>query len=191
MVFKVAVIYFSLRGRLVTLANVIAAGARNVRPSLFWRSLALADRSYSLPRRALNDVKPTPAAQSACINSAFVRPTQVLGAEVTVYRVRDPVRGDQLSISDFDDGVFDAPTATVEVIFVGTGPHVFCRDNLFQLDLSRFVRQRSCQHSDNAPNTSCMRPLTLAARRMSWQLMHLSSELQGDRAACVEKCGCS
>lgn len=32
MVFKVAVIYFSLRGRLVTLANVIAAGARKVSP---------------------------------------------------------------------------------------------------------------------------------------------------------------
>ncbi|ACO66346.1 predicted protein [Micromonas commoda] len=65
--FKVAVIYYSRRGRLVTLANVIAEGVR-----------------------------------------------QVEGAEVTVYRIRDPVLGD--APGTFDEGVLDAPVATPEVI---------------------------------------------------------------------------
>ncbi|KAK9842498.1 hypothetical protein WJX81_003063 [Elliptochloris bilobata] len=58
--FQVAVVYFSLRGRLVTTANVIAEGAR-----------------------------------------------KVPGAEVTVWRVRDPVKGDDHA--EFDEGVLDAP----------------------------------------------------------------------------------
>ena len=38
---------------------------------------------------------------------------QVPGAEVTVYRVRDPVKGDDHSL--FDEGVLDAPVASVQV----------------------------------------------------------------------------
>ena len=65
--FKVAVVYFSLRGRLATLAHVVAEGARTVE-----------------------------------------------GAEVTVYRIRDPVRGDDPTT--FDAGVLAAPVATKEVV---------------------------------------------------------------------------
>mmetsp|Transcript_8345 Transcript_8345/g.21085 ORF Transcript_8345/g.21085 Transcript_8345/m.21085 type:complete len:212 (+) Transcript_8345:98-733(+) len=65
--FKIAVIYFSHTGRLVTLANVIAEGVR-----------------------------------------------QVEGAEVAVYRVKDPVVGD--APEHYDEGVLDAPVATPEVV---------------------------------------------------------------------------
>lgn len=65
--FKVAVVYFSRRGRLVVLANVIAAGAR-----------------------------------------------QVPGAEVKVYRVQDPVQGEDPST--FEEGVLDAPPITEQAI---------------------------------------------------------------------------
>jgi len=65
--FKVAVIYFSRRGRLVTLANVIAEGARSID-----------------------------------------------GAEVTTYRIRDPVLGD---VPDqYDEGVLDAPVVTPAIV---------------------------------------------------------------------------
>ncbi|EIE24075.1 flavo protein WrbA [Coccomyxa subellipsoidea C-169] len=67
MVFKVAVVFYSLHGRLVTTANVIAEGA-----------------------------------------------AKVPGAEVTVYRVRDPIKGDDHSL--FDEGVLDAPVATIQDI---------------------------------------------------------------------------
>lgn len=67
MAFKVAVIYFSRRGRLVTLANVIAEGAR-----------------------------------------------QVEGAQVNVYRIRDPVGGDDPSL--YDDGVLEAPVITPDML---------------------------------------------------------------------------
>lgn len=58
--YKIAIVYYSLYGRLVTLANVIAEGARKVQ-----------------------------------------------GAEVTVYRIKDPVRPD--NSEDFDEGVLEAP----------------------------------------------------------------------------------
>ncbi|KAL3148533.1 hypothetical protein ABBQ38_013970 [Trebouxia sp. C0009 RCD-2024] len=67
MAFKVAVVFFSRRGRLAVLANVIAAGAR-----------------------------------------------QVPGAEVRVYRVKDPVRGDDPQY--FEDGVLDAEPITEQAI---------------------------------------------------------------------------
>lgn len=35
------------------------------------------------------------------------------GAEVTVWRVRDPVKGDDHA--EFDEGVLDAPVVTVQV----------------------------------------------------------------------------
>ena len=38
---------------------------------------------------------------------------QVPGAEVTVYRVPDPVRGD--NPEEFDEGVLEAPMVTEEV----------------------------------------------------------------------------
>ena len=38
---------------------------------------------------------------------------QVPGAEVTVWRVRDPVKGDDHA--EFDEGVLDAPVVTVQV----------------------------------------------------------------------------
>jgi hypothetical protein len=38
---------------------------------------------------------------------------QVPGAEVTVYRVQDPVKGDDHSL--YDEGVLDAPIATTKV----------------------------------------------------------------------------
>mmetsp|Transcript_25541 Transcript_25541/g.35221 ORF Transcript_25541/g.35221 Transcript_25541/m.35221 type:complete len:212 (+) Transcript_25541:79-714(+) len=67
MPFKVSVIYFGRSGRLVTLSNVIAEGARSVE-----------------------------------------------GADVTVYRIRDPVHGD---IPDqYDEGVLDAPVITPQVV---------------------------------------------------------------------------
>ena len=44
----------------------------------------------------------------------FSTHTQVEGAEVTVYRIRDPVLGD--APGTFDEGVLDAPIATPEVI---------------------------------------------------------------------------
>ena len=40
---------------------------------------------------------------------------QVPGAEVQVFRIKDPVRGDQLSALEFDEGVFEAPVVTLEV----------------------------------------------------------------------------
>ena len=42
-------------------------------------------------------------------------PSQVPGAEVMVYRIRCPVRGDNLPLPEYDDGVLDAPAATLEV----------------------------------------------------------------------------
>ncbi|KAK9818362.1 hypothetical protein WJX72_011333 [[Myrmecia] bisecta] len=65
--FKVAVIYYSLRGRLVTLAHVIAEGACNIP-----------------------------------------------GAEVNLYRVQDPIRGD--NEEHYDEGVLDAPVITLQVV---------------------------------------------------------------------------
>ncbi len=41
------------------------------------------------------------------------RAAQVPGAEVTVWRVRDPVKGDDHA--EFDEGVLDAPVVTVQV----------------------------------------------------------------------------
>lgn len=38
---------------------------------------------------------------------------QVPGAEVTVYRIQDPIRGDAHDL--FDDGVLDAPQVTLQV----------------------------------------------------------------------------
>ena len=40
-------------------------------------------------------------------------PLQVPGAEVAVYRVKDPVKGDDSSL--YDDGVLDAEIATEQV----------------------------------------------------------------------------
>lgn len=40
-------------------------------------------------------------------------PTQVPGAEVTVYRIQDPIRGDDQAL--FDDGVLDAAPVTQQV----------------------------------------------------------------------------
>ena len=47
---------------------------------------------------------------------------QVAGAEVTVYRVQDPVRPD--NSSDFDEGVLEAPAVSVQVFNQQTCKHV-------------------------------------------------------------------
>mmetsp|Transcript_20016 Transcript_20016/g.65216 ORF Transcript_20016/g.65216 Transcript_20016/m.65216 type:complete len:222 (+) Transcript_20016:65-730(+) len=65
MTFKVAIIFFSRSGRLVTLANIIAEGVRKVE-----------------------------------------------GAQVKVFRVKDPVNGDVAG--GYEEGVLDAPAATPE-----------------------------------------------------------------------------
>ena len=44
----------------------------------------------------------------------FSTPSQVEGADVTVYRIKDPVSGD--IPEQFDEGVLDAPVATPEVV---------------------------------------------------------------------------
>lgn len=44
----------------------------------------------------------------------MVGAAQVPGAEVTVWRVRDPVKGDDHA--EFDDGVLDAPIVSVQVV---------------------------------------------------------------------------
>ena len=41
---------------------------------------------------------------------------QVAGADVTVYRVKDPLRPDDSP--DFDEGVLDAPVITKEVNYI-------------------------------------------------------------------------
>lgn len=67
MVFKVAVVFYSKTGRMVTLSNVIAEGCHSVE-----------------------------------------------GAEVTVYRIRDPVHGD---VPDqYDEGVLDTPVITPHIV---------------------------------------------------------------------------
>ena len=89
MPFKVAVVYYSHHGLLVTLANIIAAGARKVRQLCMLVCLQGAKAYLSL--------------------STF----QVPGAEVKVYRVKDPVRGDDPQY--FEDGVLDAEPMTDQV----------------------------------------------------------------------------
>lgn len=65
--FKVAVVYFSHGGRLVTFSNVIAEGARSVE-----------------------------------------------GAQVTVYRIKDPIRGDIPDL--YEEGALDPPVITHEAV---------------------------------------------------------------------------
>ena len=91
MTFKVAVIYYSVHGFMVTLANVIAEGARKVR--------------HCLPSAVVSSPGPCSKRRPALL--------QVPGAEVAVYRVKDPVRGDDSSL--YDDGVLDADIATDQV----------------------------------------------------------------------------
>ena len=89
--FQVAVVFYSRHGRLAVLANVIAEGARQA----------------SLLARENCDLRPcfTPL---PCLRPVNL---QVPGAEVMVYRVKDPIRHD----SEFDEGVLDAPVATTQV----------------------------------------------------------------------------
>jgi len=75
------------------------------------------------------------------------RPTlgarQVEGAEVTVYRIKDPILGDVPE--QFDEGVLDSPVATPEVvlaadcILVGRGLHPLTSE----LNLRTFGTHRS------------------------------------------------
>ena len=92
MPFNIAVVYYSRHGLLVTLANVIAAGARKVRLVLQHAAWCSAFLFYCL--------------------RLFV--SQVPGAEVKVYRVRDPVQGDDPT--QFEEGVLDAPPITEQVL---------------------------------------------------------------------------
>ena len=55
---------------------------------------------------------------------------QVPGAEVTVYRIQDPIKGDDHSL--FDDGVLDAPPVTLQVCL---------RDALQLLQIWRHLRR--------------------------------------------------
>ena len=74
MPFTVAVVYFSRHGRLVTLANVVAEGARSVRIEIF--------SPFVFCRPTLLD-QPLPLA-------SLLSKKQVPGADVEVYRVPDP-----------------------------------------------------------------------------------------------------
>ena len=94
MPYKVAVVYFSRHGLLVTLANIIAAGARKV-CIVRCRHVAAGTTSGSALHKLLA--------------------LQVPGAEVKVYRISDPVRGD--NPEHFEDGVLDAPLVTDKVGF--------------------------------------------------------------------------
>lgn len=94
MPFKVAVVYFSRHGLLVTLANIIAAGARKV-CNVPCRHLAAEKTSGSVRHKLLA--------------------LQVPGAEVKVYRISDPVGGD--NPEHFEEGVLDAPLVTEKVGF--------------------------------------------------------------------------
>ena len=91
MPFKVAVVYFSRHGLLVTLANIIAAGARKVCPLQ------------------------APCSQKVQARQITHCALQVPGAEVKVYRISDPVRGD--NPDHFEEGVLDAPLVTDKVCF--------------------------------------------------------------------------
>ena len=101
MVFQVAVIYYSAQGMLVTLANVIAEGAKKVS----MRALMCSSVRQRRMRGQHAGFRPQLTSQCMC--------AQVPGAEVTVYRVQDPVKGDDHSL--YDEGVLDAPVVTHEV----------------------------------------------------------------------------
>lgn len=129
-----AVIYFSRRGRLVTLANIIAEGVRQVRHEDTSASRETRSRVVKHPSRRARLVRTPPrvldrgvsrsephAKTHADDRSPFSRQSrtlfphfQVEGADVHVYRIKDPVIGDDAA--QFDQGVLDAPIATPEVV---------------------------------------------------------------------------
>jgi hypothetical protein len=88
MTYKVAVVFFSQHGFLPLFANVIAEGARKVCPT------------HLLPAQQWLDGFRI----GGCVRGHGL---QVQGAEVTVYRIKDPVRPD--NSEDFDEGVLEAP----------------------------------------------------------------------------------
>jgi len=75
---------------------------------------------------------------------------QVPGAEVTVYRIQDPIRGDDHAL--FDDGVLDAPPVTLQVQLSCQGcVHTRCDvwGHLQDLHLSGYLAfVRDCRASE-------------------------------------------
>jgi NAD(P)H dehydrogenase (quinone) len=115
---QAAVIYYSRSGRLVTLANVIAEGIRQVRHANKRappRGASHPDdyRSFLFSVKTLFLLLPSRETHHACPPHFFTR-NQVEGADVTVYRVKDPIVGDDYNA--FDRGVLESPVATPEVV---------------------------------------------------------------------------
>jgi len=105
MTLKVAAVFLSQHGLLPLYANVAAEGTRK------------ACSHPSFPG--------TPCQLVVLRLSGGVRRQglQVQGAEVTVYRIKDPVRPDDST--DFDEGVLEAPLVSKQACFLASRRHNF------------------------------------------------------------------